>query len=102
VKGAKAPDLAVTHEANPVDGLSVTADKESGDWIVRVPVPPALIADGVQTFVITDVATGATLNSFAVLSGEALAEDIRAELALLREELDLLKKAFRRHCVETA
>jgi hypothetical protein len=30
-----------------------------------------------------------------------LAEDIRAEMDLLRAELDLLKQAFRRHCVET-
>ena len=29
------------------------------------------------------------------------AEDIRAELSLVRDELDLLKRAFRRHCVET-
>jgi hypothetical protein len=31
-----------------------------------------------------------------------LEEDIRAEVSLLRAELDLLKRAFRRHCAETA
>jgi hypothetical protein len=30
-----------------------------------------------------------------------LDEDIRAEVDLLRAELDLLKRAFRRHCSET-
>ena len=42
------------------------------------------------------------LASFSIVAGDALAEDIRAELSLLRAELDMLKKAFRRHCVETA
>ena len=35
------------------------------------------------------------------LAGEALAHDIRAEIDLLRAELDMLKRAFRRHCLET-
>jgi hypothetical protein len=42
------------------------------------------------------------LGSFSIVAGDALAEDIRAELSLLRAELDMLKKAFRRHCVETS
>jgi hypothetical protein len=48
------------------------------------------------------VATDAVLASFAFLAGDALSEDIRAEMDLLRDELDMLKRAFRRHCVETA
>jgi hypothetical protein len=55
-----------------------------------------------ENFIISDEKTGMTLNSFALLFGEVLAEDIRAEMGLLREELDLLKSAFRRHCVETS
>jgi hypothetical protein len=60
-----------------------------------------LLSDVVQTFLITDTATDETLNSFSLLSGDALAGDSRAEITLLREELDMLKGAFRRHCVET-
>ena len=55
-----------------------------------------LIADGVQTFLISDKRSGETLDSFALMSGDALSYDIRAEMALLREELDMLKRAFRR------
>jgi hypothetical protein len=29
-------------------------------------------------------------------------DDLRAEVDLLRAELDMLKRAFRRHCLETA
>jgi outer membrane protein assembly factor BamA len=37
-----------------------------------------------------------------LIAGEALGDDIRVEVELLRDELDMLKRAFRRHCVETA
>ena len=94
------PALTVTHLNAPLAGVAVTPVE--GGWLVRVPVPAELIADGVQSFVIADAATGAVLNSFAVLAGDALAEDIRAEMDLLRAELDLLKRAFRRHCVATS
>jgi hypothetical protein len=95
------PDLEVTHQQLPVTGVEVIAKPEERLWVVRVPVPPETIADGVQTFVIRDRQSGEVLESFALLAGDVLSYDIRAEMALLREELDLLKRAFRRHCLET-
>ncbi|MFT4744074.1 MAG: hypothetical protein ACI91Z_002054 [Yoonia sp.] len=95
------PQIAVTHRGEQVDGPLVKKAAQSDDWVLHVPIPANLLADGVQTFVISDVETGETLNSFTLLAGDALAEDIREEMALLREELDMLKSAFRRHCVET-
>jgi hypothetical protein len=56
----------------------------------------------VQVFLINDAATGETLDSFTIITGEPLEDDIRAEVELLRAELDMLKRAFRRHCVETS
>ena len=97
--GDGAPTLKVTHLDQPVPGVEVAP--ANGDWVVRIPIPAHLISDGVQSFVISDAKSGTMLNSFAVLAGEALAEDIRAEMDLLRAELDMLKRAFRRHCVET-
>jgi hypothetical protein len=98
---AAPPEIEVTHLQKPLDGIEVTARPDSGDWVVRVPVPADRIADGVQTFVIRDRDSDAVLDSFALVAGDALAFDLRAEIALLREELDLLKRAFRRHCLET-
>ena len=95
------PQIAVTHQGEHVDGAAVKKAAQSDDWVLHVPIPVHLLADGVQTYLISDVETGETLNSFTLLAGEALAEDIREEMALLREELDMLKSAFRRHCVET-
>lgn len=97
-----APRLEVLHLETPVEGVSLTADPSApGRFRVAVPIPLELLSDGVQTFVIRDAAGGEALASFSIVTGEPLEEDIRAEVDLLRAELDLLKKAFRRHCVET-
>ncbi len=95
------PEIQVTHLGKQVEGVSITEDSTKGYWAVRVPVPVETLMDGVQTFLITDQRSGETLTSFAVIAGEALSDDIRIEIDLLRAELDMLKKAFRRHCVET-
>jgi len=100
-KGNFQPELEVTHLQKPVSGVEVIEKQEENMWVVRVPIPAELIADGVQTFLIQDKRSGETLNSFALMSGEVLSYDIRGEVTLLREELDMLKRAFRRHCLET-
>ena len=97
--GDTPPALQVTHMNEVLDPPALSAD---GDvWRVRVTVPPDRISDGVQTFVVA-TSDGTVLESFAVVVGEPLGHDIRAEVDLLRAELDMLKTAFRRHCVETA
>ncbi len=100
-QGDTPPDLVVTHMDRLIDGTTVTASDAVGGWLVRVPIPAEHLSDGIVTFVIRDANTDETLNSFSLLAGDALSEDIRAEMDLLREELDMLKRAFRRHCVET-
>jgi hypothetical protein len=100
--GTWQPNIEVTHLDFPVEGVDVQEDCVEECWHVRVPIPVDRIADGVQTFVIKDLREDMLLGSFSIVAGDALAEDIRAELSLLRAELDMLKKAFRRHCVETS
>jgi len=95
------PQIVATHLDAPLDGVTVTQDGDTASWLVRVPVPASALSDGLQTIVISDKRTGTTLNSFTILAGSDLDDDIRSEVALLRAELDMLKKAFRRHCVET-
>lgn len=99
----EAPEIVVTHLDHPVSTVAVTADAENpGTWNVKIAIPPELLSDGVQTFVIWDAGTQEKLDSFTVVTGAPLEDDIRGELDLLRAELDMLKRAFRRHCVETA
>ncbi|MGV6849182.1 MAG: hypothetical protein ACWA5A_12475 [Marinibacterium sp.] len=95
------PRIIATHLDQPVDGVEILA-RGGGAWQIRVPVPDRAISDGVHTIVISDAQSGTKLAHFTLIAGAPAADDIRAEIDLLRAELDMLKRAFRRHCVETA
>lgn len=96
------PDLAVTHLGAPVVGVSITALADRpGEWAVRIPIPAEALSEGVQSFLIHDAASAEKVGHFTIITGVAMEDDIRAELDLLRAELDMMKRAFRRHCVET-
>ena len=100
--GATAPAVQVTLQDIDLPGVTVTPiDAQPGSHAVRVPIPATMLSEGVQTFVIRDRSTGERLTHFTVITGVAMEDDIRAEVDLLRAELDMLKRAFRRHCLET-
>jgi len=90
------PPLEARHLDRVLPGLKVVPAGD-GTHAVRLPLPAELIGDEVQVVVIATRDGGAPLASVPVIAGAALAEDIRAEVGLLRAELDLLKRAFRRH-----
>ncbi|MCO8144742.1 hypothetical protein NHN26_05835 [Rhodovulum tesquicola] len=95
------PGIEALHQGRPLPGLRLTPDPgRPGRYGLALPIPAEILSDGVQTCVIRDRATGAMLASFAILAGQPLDHDLRAEIELLRAELDLLKRAFRAHCVE--
>ena len=97
------PDITVTHNGQGIEGATLREDPEvEGQFRVAVPIPAELLSEGVQTFLIANKATDERLASFTVVTGQPLDEDFRAEMELLRAELDMLKRAFRRHCVETS
>lgn len=100
-EGNTRPDIEVTHLQQAMPGIELIEGEDTGTWALRVPIPSSVITDGVQTFLIRDKRTDVVLDSFALMSGDALGYDIRTEVTLLREELDMLKRAFRRHCLET-
>jgi len=82
------------------DGRVVAAGRLThGDGATRVSVefPADVLSDGVQVVTLRSTVTGAVLDRVTFLAGDALDEDIRAEVALLRDELEMLKRAFRRH-----
>ncbi|MCH2076314.1 MAG: hypothetical protein MK180_05420 [Rhodobacteraceae bacterium] len=94
-----APSIVVTHLEVPLPDVAVSKDVDG--WRIAVSIPPHTLSDGVQTYLVKDADTEDTLASFAIAAGAPLSEDLRAEVDLLRAELDMLKRAFRRHCVET-
>ena len=102
VGGSKSrPDIQVLYLNQPVEGVEMNESEEAGHWNLSVPVPNQAIADGVHVFLIVDSADNTRLGDFTLLAGEVMADDLRAEVELLRAELDMLKRAFRRHCLET-
>ncbi|MEM7296370.1 MAG: hypothetical protein AAF330_07095 [Pseudomonadota bacterium] len=92
------PHVMVTHQEVPLIGVEVDPNGTNA-WILRAPVPASTLGDGLQTYVVS--VDGDVLGSFGIAAGAPLAEDLRSEISLLRAELDMLKRAFRRHCVET-
>ena len=100
-KGDGAPVVEVTHQDMVVDGVTLLEAGDEGSWILSIPIPAEAIADGVQTLIVQDKKAGEKIGQVTLIGGEALGDDIRAEMDLLRAELDMLKRAFRRHCLET-
>ncbi len=83
-------------------GVSISdVPQDPANWLVRFSIPSEALTDGIQTFVFVDTETGEKLDSFSIVTGEPLSDDLNAEVDLLRSELDMLKKAFRRHCLDT-
>ncbi len=95
------PDIRVTYLDQPVDSVDLQESDGMGTWDLLIPIPPHAVADGVHTFLIIDGTDDTKLGDFTLLAGEAITDDLRAEVELLRAELDMLKRAFRRHCLET-
>lgn len=101
--GAGTPRLSARHGDSALPGLEVSPVPGRADlWTVTLPVPAALLSDGVQTVTLLDEVGGERIAAFTIATGAPEEFDLRAEIDLLRAELDLLKRAFRRHCAETA
>jgi hypothetical protein len=96
----EAPPIQALHQGRALEGVEVKPlPGKTGRHGVRVPIPAQLLTEGVQTVLLQ---TGDTvLAQFSLIAGTPLDDDLRAEIGLLRAELDLLKRAFRRHCTET-
>lgn len=94
------PEMQARHLDRILDGLLLARAEDGQSLTFRVTLPLAVLSDGVQTVVLQDD-SGQTIGRLSLYAGDMLESDIRAEVDLLRAELDMLKRAFRRHCVET-
>lgn len=96
------PVIEVSHQGKVLPGISIgPVEGAGGRWVVSQPIPAEVLCDGVLTFLVREVGRDAALGHFTILTGEAIAQDMVAEIDLLRAELDMLKRAFRRHCLES-
>lgn len=95
------PSIEARHLDQIVAGVDLRETETPGLWDLIVPVPADAIADGVQSIVIHETGSAEKLGGFTLIAGDEATDDLRAEVELLRAELDMLKRAFRRHCLET-
>ena len=100
--GDSKPDIAVTHDNVDVPDFKLTKADAADLWSLTISVPASAIADGIQVIVVTDNETSQKIGDVVIIGDEVTNIDQRAELELLRAELEMLKRAFRRHCIETA
>lgn len=99
VEAETTPVVEALHMGRTIEGVEVRpVAGRSGQFGVAVPIPVWALNEGVQTFVVQ--AGGERIAAFSLIAGQPLDEDIRAEVSLLRAELDLLKRAFQRHVRE--
>ena len=91
---ADAPNVIATYQGIELEGLSVTPIADNL-WGLELPLPLEMLSDGVHSCIIS-LATGEKIGAFTLIAGEVLAGDLRAEIAQLRAELDLLKTVVRR------
>ncbi|WP_170448127.1 hypothetical protein [Ruegeria arenilitoris] len=92
--GSTAPQLEARYRDQILQSIEVS--EAEGGWHVRVPVPTALLSEGVHSVIILDSASQEKVGDITVIAGAPAVGDIRAEMDLLRAELDLLKRVVRR------
>lgn len=102
LSGAGQTEIEALHKGRIVAVASLSAHPtEAGAQRVSLNLPAEVLSDGVQVIGLRSTATGQVLDRVTLMAGSALDEDVRGELALLRDEVEMLKRAFRRHCAET-
>jgi hypothetical protein len=92
------PVLSAVHDGTPLPGLTVTAEAETpGYWRVRVALPATLIGDRVAVVALRqgEGALARDLARVSVAAGQALLDDLAADVAALRAEMELLKSVVR-------
>lgn len=101
--GAGQTEIEALHKGRIVGVAQVTTHPdEPGAMQVALDLPADVLSDGVQVVGLRSTATGEVLDRITLMAGSALDEDIRGEITLLRDELEMLKRAFRKHCADTA
>ena len=90
------PKIILIHAPNPPVTCTLTPIK-SGSYEVTTSITNSDISDGVSIFLIVEDGNLDILDSFTIQVSGADEPALKEDVALLRDELDMLKRAFRNH-----
>lgn len=98
LSGGAAPERVIlSHHGETLAEATLTPDGEG--WRVEVDLPGTVVSDGMQTLMLlaeTGSEPALTLARLALLAGRPLEDDLLAEIAALRAELELVKRELRK------
>ncbi|AXC48587.1 hypothetical protein DRW48_01740 [Paracoccus suum] len=108
IEGATRPSpLALVHRGERIGPATLTPLPDGEGWQIAATVPLDRLTDGATTFLLVEdgpdgqrADAAAIIARLPLIAGAEIATDLQAELALMRAEMDLLLREFRRHSAE--
>ena len=93
-KARRPPGVVALLDGQPLAALTIgPRPSEANCWDLRLALGPETLRDG--TACVLFQLDGVTLGELVIRAGGAADDDLRAQLALLRAELDLVKRTLR-------
>ena len=92
---APPPKIDVLLQGRPIRGVRVDPLNMENCCELSVPIPPEAIGSGTYMLLIVEQGSSKVLSRIVLSGGDLNGENLRAEMAELRAEIDLLKRIFR-------
>ena len=92
---APPPKIEVLLQGRPIRGVRVDALDMENCHELSVPIPPEAVGFSTYMLLIVEQGSSKVLSRMLLSGGDLNGEDLRAEMAELRAEIDLLKLLFR-------
>ena len=95
---ADPPVIDAVHRGRKLTSVKVSDAGAPGCFRLSFEIPGGILNDGTEAILIVDAGEETVLGAITVGVDCPDTNELVDEVALLRAELDLLKRAFRRHC----
>ena len=95
---APPPKIDVLLQGRLIRDVRVDPLNMENCYELSVPIPPEAVGFGTYMLLIVEQGSSKVLSRIVLSGGDLNGEDLRAEMAELRAEIDLLKRLFRASC----
>ena len=92
---APPPKIEVLLQRSPIRGVRVDPLNKENCYKLSVPIPAKAVGFGTYMPMFVEQGSSKVLSRMLLSGGDLNGEDLRAEMAELRAEIDLLKRLFR-------